>query len=227
MKVSNNDKGAVTKFILLLLIVIFVISVAIKFSPQIIELLKHPEDVRDYMLSINMFGKLLFFLMLVAHVFVVVFPGDILYVLGGYVFGLPLGFFLSYIGVITGGFLVFKLSRLLGYSFVKKVVPSDKLKKASKLLNSVKGMIGLFILCLIPIFPKSTLMYAAGLTPIKTSKLFFVYALSRIPVIFMWSAIGAQVYEKDYFHMIIIMIILACFAITSILLRKRIYKKSK
>lgn len=50
-------------------------------------------------------------------------------------------------------------------------------------------MIGMLIICLIPVIPKDLMMYVAGLTPIKASRLFFVYSISRIPGALIWVSV--------------------------------------
>jgi uncharacterized membrane protein YdjX (TVP38/TMEM64 family) len=208
-----------------MLFFIAIIIGAIIIAPFIVNLVKHPTDVREYMLSIGIWGGLLFLLIQLIHVIIAVIPGDFLYVLGGFVFGMPVGFLLSYFGVMIGTVIVFYLARSLGYDFVNKFVPKDKLHKASHILNSAKGLFGLFVICLIPIIPKDPLMYAAGLTPIKASRMFPVYALSRIPVTFVWVSIGANVYEKNFLGTVIVVTILLLLAVLGIILKKNIIKK--
>lgn len=227
MNIYRSNKGAVTKFILLIIVFVIIIAFAIKEGPALINLAEHPEDVRKYMLSIGMLGYVLFMLIQIAHVIIAVIPGDILYVLGGFVFGIPAGFIMSLSGVMIGSVIVFSFSRLLGYDFVRKVLSKEKIDKLSSVLNSSTGMFGLFVICLIPIIPKDPLMYVAGLTPVKASRLFIVYALSRIPVTLMWVAIGANAYDKNYSQMFIAIALLALVVLTGILLEKRVLKKNK
>jgi uncharacterized membrane protein YdjX (TVP38/TMEM64 family) len=202
MTTAKNNKGIIIKFTLLVIIFIFLIIAAIKFAPWVVNLAEHPDAAREYMLSIGILGNAVFLLIQLVHVIIAVVPGDLLYVLGGFIFGLPMGFLLSYVGIMLGTFFVFYLSRWLGYDFVNKVIPKDKIDKISNVLNSIKGMLGLFVICLIPIIPKDPLMYVAGLTPIKASRLFLVYAISRIPVTFMWVSVWASAYEKNYLQML-------------------------
>jgi uncharacterized membrane protein YdjX (TVP38/TMEM64 family) len=100
---------------------------------------------------------------------------------------------------MLGTVIAFYISRFFGYEIVSKFISDEKIQKISKLLNSTKGTIGMFVICCIPFIPKDLMMYVAGLTPVKASRLFFVYALSRVPSTLIWVSIGANAYEKDYF----------------------------
>src|SRR5665647_3609354 len=102
-------------------------------------------------------------------------PGDLFNICSGYIFGIPLGFTLSVTGIMLGSIIAFYISRLLGYDFIKKFVSEEKINKISELLNSAKGLVGVFIICIIPVIPKDLMIYIAGLTPIKASRLFLVY----------------------------------------------------
>ena len=65
------------------------------------------------------------------------------------------------------------------------------------MLNSSKGTVGLFLICCIPFIPKDIMMYVAGLTPVKASRIFLIYGISRIPSTLIWVSVGANAYEKD------------------------------
>jgi uncharacterized membrane protein YdjX (TVP38/TMEM64 family) len=227
MCIEVNKKKAIIKFSLFILFFLIIFIFAYLYGAELIHLAEHPDEVRKYMLSIGSFGYILFLLIQIIHVIIAVIPGDMLYVLGGFVFGLPIGFLLSYAGVMLGTFAVFYLSRYLGYDFVTIFISKDKIDKISKILNSVKGMLGLFVICLIPMVPKDPLMYVAGLTPIKASKLFFVYALSRIPVTLMWVVIGANAYERNYLEIAITVVILIALVGLGFILQKKESKKLK
>lgn len=226
MKSNKNNGITVIKFVLLMVIFVMVTVVAAKLTPWIAEMIKNPTDVREYMVSLGWIGYVAFFALQLMHVIIAVIPGDAFYVMGGYVFGLPIGFLLAYTGVMVGSIIIFYLSRWLGADFVKMFVSKDKLDSVSHILNSTKGMLGLFIICLIPVLPKDPLIYAAGLTPVKASRLFSMYAVSRIPVIFMLVIVGANAYDQNYVEMFIILGILVVLTIVGVII-KNIMKKKK
>ena len=136
-----------------------------------------------------------------------------------------MGFMLSMIGIMLGTVVAFSISRLLGYSFISKFISEEKISMISTLLNSTKGMLGMLILCLIPLIPKDLMMYVAGLTPVKAPRLFLVYAISRIPGTLIWVLIGAQAYEKNVTIIVITLTALAMLIITGILLQRKFKTK--
>jgi uncharacterized membrane protein YdjX (TVP38/TMEM64 family) len=156
-----------------------------------------PEQVRLSLLAYGNLGGFVYVMIQALHVLIVVIPGDLFNVCGGYIYGIPLGFLLSISGIMLGSVLAFYISRTLGYDFLARFIPQDKIEKITQSLNSNQGMIGLLILCLIPLIPKDLMMYIAGLTPIKASKLFFIYFLSRIPGTLIWVAVGANAFERS------------------------------
>ncbi|WP_291636836.1 VTT domain-containing protein [Clostridium sp.] len=222
-KIDNKIKIKVAILILFLLgIVVF----GINFSPWIIEKVKQPKAIREYLRAFGGLGFLMYILLQAAHVIVVVIPGDLFTLCGGFIYGIPLGFLLSIIGIMLGTVCAFYISRLLGYELISRIVPKEKIDKISNTLNSTEGTIGLLIICLIPIIPKDLMIYIAGLTPIKASKLFFVYAISRIPATLIWVSVGSQAYNKDLKGIIVILIVLALLIVTGIILRN-MYKKTE
>lgn len=127
------------KFAAFLLFIIALIIIAVKFAPWIIEKVKKTELISEYLLFFEGWGFAVYVLLQAVHVLLVVIPGDIFNVCGGYIFGVPIGFILSMIGIMLGTVAVFYISRLLGYSFISRFIPEEKISKISNILNSTKG----------------------------------------------------------------------------------------
>lgn len=207
----QSDKKVVVNLFFLILIFSIIAIVGIKISPWLFEHGKNPQFIHDYLTSFGNAGFLVYILIQALHVIIVVIPGDIFNICGGFVYGIPLGFVLSLIGLMLGTVIVFYISRIFGYEIVSKFISDEKIQKISKILNSTKGTVGMFIICCIPFIPKDLMMYVAGLTPVKAGRLFIVYALSRVPSTLIWVSIGANAYEKDYVGLgmtIVIMLIM-------------------
>jgi uncharacterized membrane protein YdjX (TVP38/TMEM64 family) len=196
MRNKSNTKSLL-KFILLICLAIVAVVFLVYNRSWIIKTASDPEQVRLSLLSYGNFGSLMYVIIQALHVLIVVIPGDLFNVCGGYIYGVPLGFLLSMSGIMLGSVLAFYISRNLGYDFLSRFIPQEKIMKISQSINSNQGMIGLFILCMIPLIPKDLMMYIAGLTPIKASKLFFIYFLSRIPGTLIWVSIGANAFERS------------------------------
>ncbi len=226
MKVSEIDPKIKLKVLGLILTVLALGALAGCFAPWIIEKVKQPEVLRDYLRSFEGLGILFYVLLQAVHVLIVVIPGDLFNVCGGYIYGIPLGFVLSMTGIMIGTVCAFYISRLLGFEFISKIVPKDKIDKISSVLNSTKGMLGMLIVCLIPGIPKDLMIYVAGLSPVNASKLFLVYGVSRIPGTLIWVSVGAQVYERNAMEIAFTLIGTVLIASAVIILQNK-YKLAK
>ena len=71
------------------------------------------------------------------------------------------------------------------------------------------------------------MMYIAGLTPVKATRLFLIYGISRIPSTFIWVSIGAKAYEKDFLGLGITIAIMVLMLVMVFLLGKYYHKKEK
>lgn len=216
---KKTDRKIKIKIAIMIMMILVIVVFTINYAPWIIEKAKRPEVLREYLRSFGGWGFLIFVLLQSAHVIILVIPGDIFNVCGGYIYGVPLGFLLSIIGIMIGTVCVFYISRLLGYDFISTIVSKDKIEKISNILNSSKGTFGMLIICLMPIIPKDLMMYIAGLTPVKASKLFPIYAISRIPATLIWVSIGAQVYDKNVMEISITLIGIALLIVVGIIIR--------
>jgi uncharacterized membrane protein YdjX (TVP38/TMEM64 family) len=228
MKLKRIDRKSKIKFIILIIIILTIGILAFIFAPLILEKLKDPQAIKEYLLSFGGFGFLVYILILALHVIVVVIPGDIINVCGGYIYGIPLGFLLSFIGIMIGTVTAFYISRIFGYDFVIKFISEEKISKLSNLLNSTKGMMGMLVICLIPVIPKDLMIYVAGLTPIKASRLFIIYGISRIPGTLIWVSVGANVNEGNVLGIVITLIFLSILISIGLIIQHKFkFKKTK
>jgi len=165
-KLQGIDIKTKIKFFILLFFAIAIMTIILNNYTWILNKLNEAEILRQYILSKGGIGIVAFVFVQALHVLLVVIPGDIFNFTGGYVYGIPIGFYLSIVSIMVGTMSAFYISKILGAEFVLKLVHDDKLKKISDLLNSTKGAFGVLI-CLIPFIPKDLLVYISGLTPIK------------------------------------------------------------
>ena len=192
------DRRTIVKLVLLTLILSTIVIIGLRIAPWLYETSKNPQHLRDYIAGYGSYGFLVYILIQAVQVIIVIIPGDIVMIGAGFIYGIPLGFFLSYIGLMAGSIAVFYISRFFGYEFVSRIITIQKIEKINGILNSTRGTVGLFIICCIPFIPKDIMMYVAGITPVKASRLFLVYGLSRIPATLIWVSVGANAFEKDW-----------------------------
>ena len=221
---KKTERKDVIKFIFFILFFVSVIVCRIIFAPK----LKVFSDfglIRDKIKSYKSLSFIAFILLQIIQVVVFVLPGDAVNMVGGFIFGIYLGSVLSIVGVVLGSILAFFIARWLGYGFVSKFIKPQKLEKITHLLDSNAGTLSLFVICNLPFVPKDILMYCAGLTPVKPSRVLTIYCLSRIPGIIIWTSVGAQVYNQNVLGLIITFAVLAVFLGVILLLKNHIQKK--
>ncbi len=210
----------IIKFIIFALFLISIIICGIVFYPNIKEKVTF-DNVRQFVGDNQFLSYVLFILLQIIQVVIFIIPGDVINATGGFLFNIVLGSILSFIGVVLGSTIAFYISRFLGYSFVNKFIKKEKIDKMVSFFESNTGFVSLFIFCNLPFVPKDVIMYGAGLTPLKARKTLFVYCLSRIPGIIIWTSMGANIYNKSILGIAITLCILLIFIFTIVLIKKK------
>lgn len=171
-------------------------AVAIRYSHFLVNIVSNPQKFKSWVWSFGQLGVLVFILTQILQVIISAIPGEAVQISGGYLYGTLLGTVYSLIGIMIGSVCVFYITRLLGYSLVRKIVSEEKLRKFYSLINSPKGEIAIFLLFLIPGLPKDILTYIAGLSPIKPLRFFAIVAIARLPGIFFHHTLEAALKRK-------------------------------
>jgi uncharacterized membrane protein YdjX (TVP38/TMEM64 family) len=121
---------------------------------------------------------------------VLLLPGGILCVGGGFFFGLWWGFFIVLLGNSIGAAISFAISRWLGDRWLQRQ------RAASPRLNVLKKAVErdawkiIFLTQLHPLFPTSLLNYLYGLTPIRFGPYMFWTTVGRAPGLFLYTYLG-------------------------------------
>ena len=106
-------------------------------------------------------------------------PGDVSGLLGGFLYGPFLGVVYSTIGLTLGSWTAFTLSRTFGRPFVEKFVSQSTIKRFNYLMHT-KGAFLVFMLFLIPCFPKDYLCYILGLGRLSTVEFLVIGGAGRL-----------------------------------------------
>jgi uncharacterized membrane protein YdjX (TVP38/TMEM64 family) len=130
-------------------------------------------------------------------------PGGAVEFLGGYLFGVKLGFLYSMIGLLVGSWIAFSLARIFEKLAVEKFVPLETRKKFDYLIGH-EGVIVSFLLFLIPGFPKDALCYILGLTPMSIGMFLFISTVGRIPGTLMACLQGGKAFDHQYKTLLIL-----------------------
>lgn len=199
MERENQVKPQLVAHIIMLVVFLsLVVFISFKFGPAITRLVSHPQRFKEVIGAYGSVGALLYILIQIVHVIIVVIPGEVVQIAGGYAFGTFFGTLYSFIGIFVGTLIVFFATRMVGYSLVRTFVSAGKLEKFDFLVNSPKSEVALFVLFLIPGLPKDTLVYISGLTPIKPWRFLLICTIARFPGLWGSAYIGANLQKKDY-----------------------------
>ncbi len=161
------------------------IGMAIYFyhNPQNLILLKYP------LIAIGIV------LLHIAQIVIAFIPGHFVPFMAGYIFGLW-GILIDGIGMLFGSFSAYYIAKIYGERIVLKFIKKEDLEKVSKFVNE-KGIIGFYILYLIPFTPKDALCFVAGLLKIKEIYFLMLILFIRIPADAIIVLIGAGFKNLD------------------------------
>ncbi|HYM09172.1 MAG TPA: TVP38/TMEM64 family protein [Bryobacterales bacterium] len=148
-------------------------------------------------------GPLLCVAMQFVQVVIFAIPGEITQFASGYVFGAPLGFLYSVVGIMLGSAFNFYFARVFGRPALERFISHATLDKMDHALNSAKGKSALFLLFLLPGMPKDAMSYGAGIAEIGLGEFVVVTGLARSPSLLFSVLLGAQAEQRNYRAMVI------------------------
>lgn len=115
-------------------------------------------------------------------------PAALIIPIGLLVFGVSSGFILSFIGLMMGSVINFKLARKFGQPLVQMFVSGKKVEKYTKWIEGEKRFDRLFAFGMfLPFTPSDLLTYIAGLSDISFKKYLSITSLSKIFTLFLYS----------------------------------------
>jgi uncharacterized membrane protein YdjX (TVP38/TMEM64 family) len=171
--------------------------------------------------SFGPYSPLVFILLQIIQVVVAPIPGEPIEFLGGYAFGMWAGMLYSMIGLIVGSWIAFSIARVFKKWAVEKFFSPTTMKKFDYLIGH-EGVVLSFLLFLIPGFPKDTLCYVLGLTPMHMGIFLIISTMGRIPGVWMITLEGAKVQQHQYKTFLILFVITALIILAFYIYREHI-----
>jgi uncharacterized membrane protein YdjX (TVP38/TMEM64 family) len=120
---------------------------------------------------------------------VLLLPGGLLSVGGGFFFGLWWGFFIVLVGNVGAAAISFILSRWIGRPWLRRKLRSAKLEALGPVVER-EGWKVILLSQLHPLFPTSLLNYLYGLTTIRFRTCILWVAIGQAPGLFLYAYIG-------------------------------------
>jgi len=150
-------------------------------------------------------------------------PGEVTGIIGGFLYGKFLGILLSTIGLTIGSWTAFSLSRWLGGPFVEKFVRKETMNRYDYLLHH-KGAFLVFLLFLIPGFPKDLLCYILGLGHLSTKEFLVISTVGRFMGTVLLTLGGDYIRHHQYYRFSVLLGIAIIFLFLSLVYRDKIEK---
>lgn len=168
------------------------------------DILHNKHQLKRFIFSYGIYSPIIYMLIQVIQVVFAPIPGGAIEFLGGYLFGVKLGFVYSMLGLVIGSWVAFMLGRIFERLAIEKFVPENVRKKFGYLVGH-EGVVLSFLLFLIPGFPKDALCYILGLTPMHTGVFLLISTIGRIPGTLMACLQGGKAFDHQYKTMIILL----------------------
>jgi len=121
---------------------------------------------------------------------VLLLPGGLLSMGGGFFFGLWWGFLIVLVGNVTGAAIAFYLSRKIGRKWLRRKLLRNPTLVALEPAVEREGWKIILLSQLHPLFPTSLLNYLYGLTTIRFRTCILWVAIGQAPGLFLYTYIG-------------------------------------
>jgi len=157
------------------------------------------ERVRAFLESLGPLSFVGFIVLQTLQVVAAPIPGEVTGVLGGFLYGPLLGLVLSTIGLTLGSWVNFGLSKTFGRPFVDRFVSKKTMDKYDYLLHH-KGAFLVFVLFLIPGFPKDILCYIIGLGHLTTREFLIISTVGRFGGTVLLTLGGTYLRHHQYYR---------------------------
>lgn len=145
-----------------------------------------------------------FVLLQAAQVVIAPIPGEVTGLLGGILYGTKIGILLSTIGLTIGSWAAFTLSKLFGRPLIEKFIRKETIERYDYLLHH-KGAFLVFLLFLIPGFPKDSFCYILGLGHMSTKMFLIISTVGRFLGISLLTLGGSYIQHRQYYRLFVVL----------------------
>jgi uncharacterized membrane protein YdjX (TVP38/TMEM64 family) len=178
------------------------------------EMLSDPERLRTVVLGWGFWGPLALIGLQVAQVLLAPIPGQVLGLVGGYLYGPWLGTLINMTGTLLGSGLAMALARRLGRPLVQRFVSPAWLDRLDGLAMR-RGSAVFFLIFLFPFLPDDAACFVAGLSPLPLGELLLLVLLGRLPGVFIPNWLGAHATDLNARQWIAVVLLMVPVAVAS------------
>lgn len=221
-KIRWKRTFSILKLLLLLVIVVGIPLLLYRTDPDVIRQFKDLDMVNAYLEKYERTSWFVYIGLQLLQIVVSVIPGQMLQFAAGYAYVFWVAYLLSIAGIALGTVVTFYLSRFLGKDAMHVIFGEVRINYFISHLNSKKAYITLFILFLIPGFPKDLITYAAGTSEIRLMPFLILNLLGRSPALLATILMGSMTRTGSYFGMVILTGAITIIFILCFIKRKRL-----
>lgn len=217
---------SILKLLILLAIIAGVPILLYRTNPAFIKEFRNLDTINAFLDQYAGIGGLVFIGLQILQIIVSVIPGQMIQLATGYAYVFWLAYLISIIGIGLGTVLTFYLARFLGTDAMHVIFGEERITYFVNHLNSKKAYITLFLLFLIPGFPKDLITYAAGVSEIRIVPFLILNLLGRTPALSLTILMGGMLRTGSYAGMIILTICVCAVFLLCIVKRSSIIAMS-
>jgi uncharacterized membrane protein YdjX (TVP38/TMEM64 family) len=175
----------------------------ILYETGLVSFFLNKEKMMNFLNSLGPLSFAGFIFLQASQVIISPIPGEVTGLIGGFLYGKFLGIILSTIGLTAGSLIAFSLSKWFGRPFVEKFVKKETLERYDYLLHH-KGAFLVFLLFLIPGFPKDILCYILGLGHLNTKEFLVISTIGRFMGTVLLTLGGDYIRHHQYYRFFIL-----------------------
>lgn len=183
MKGKEKSEGTEKKNHVWIKLVVLVLLVAgltlVLYETGVVRLFLSKKRLLQLLDSLGTWSFAGFIVLQALQVIAAPIPGDVTGLLGGFLYGPVMGVIFSTIGLTLGSWIAFGLARAFGRPLVEKFVSASTMDRFDYLLHT-RGAFLVFLLFLIPGFPKDYMCYILGLGHISTVEFLLIGGAGRL-----------------------------------------------
>lgn len=220
-KIKQSD---LIKLVGLVVFIVLITAIVVAIWPTL-SIVFEPggvETLIELITSQGPLGVLILFGMQLLQIIVAFIPGEVVQIAAGMMYGPLWGSVVILVGCVLSSMAVYELVHKLGAPFVRSMVGEKQLLKFRQFELSGKFGVTVFILFLIPGFPKDVLTYIVPLSDMNLRTFLLLSTIGRTPGVIISTYAAAGLADGNIVTSVIIFVVAALIAIIVLLLRNRI-----
>jgi uncharacterized membrane protein YdjX (TVP38/TMEM64 family) len=217
-----DKKTKNSTWIKLFLLLIFLMLILVLYKSGTFHFFMDMNKLTYFLDSLGPLSFIGFIVLQTLQVIAAPIPGEVTGFLGGYVYGPIPGVVFSTMGLTLGSWGAFILAKTFGRPFVEKFIKKETIKRYDYLLKHHKAAFLVFLLFLIPGFPKDYLCYILGLGPMNTKEFLVISTAGRFTGTVLLTMGGTYIRNHQYYRFFVLLGIAIVILLISMAYRDKI-----